>query len=126
MGAGPLIVMDTDVNGSIRSKPLYSFFISSSEQMLTPLSPTLPYISGRIAGSSPYNVTESTAVDSRFASSSFDRYWKRRLVRSGDPSPANCLVGSSPCRLNGNTPAANGKETGTFSFINHVKRSPQS
>ena len=35
--------------------------------------------------------------------------WKRRLVRKASPSPANMRVGSSPSRLNGNTPAVNGK-----------------
>ena len=38
IGAGPLIVIDTDVEGAQRSKPSYSFFMSSNVQMLTPLS----------------------------------------------------------------------------------------
>ena len=42
MGAGPLIVMLTDVLGSHKSKPLYNFFASSTVAMLTPLLPTLP------------------------------------------------------------------------------------
>jgi hypothetical protein len=42
MGAGPLMVMLTDVFGSQRSNPLYNFFASSTVAMLTPLLPTLP------------------------------------------------------------------------------------
>ena len=42
VGAGPLIVIDTDVFGAVRSKPEYSTFMSSSVAMLTPLLPTLP------------------------------------------------------------------------------------
>ena len=40
-------------------------------------------MSGRSAGSSPYRVTESKAVDRRRAASPWHRKWKRRLVRSG-------------------------------------------
>ena len=42
IGAGPLIVIDTLVFGSQRSKPEKSFFMSSSVQMETPALPTLP------------------------------------------------------------------------------------
>ncbi len=42
VGAGPLIVMLTDVLGLHRSKPAYSTFMSSSVAMLTPELPTLP------------------------------------------------------------------------------------
>jgi hypothetical protein len=42
VGAGPLIVMLTEVVGLHRSKPLYSTFMSSSVAMLTPELPTLP------------------------------------------------------------------------------------
>ena len=65
IGAGPLMVIDTDVVGAHRSKPEYSRFMSSRVGTLTPELPTLPYTSGRVAGSSPYRVTESNAVDSR-------------------------------------------------------------
>ena len=65
IGAGPLMVIDTDVVGAHRSKPEYSFFMSSSVGTLTPELPILPKMSGRGAGSSPYSVTESNAVDSR-------------------------------------------------------------
>ena len=41
-GAGPLIVIDTEVVGLHRSKPSYSTFMSSSVAMLTPELPTLP------------------------------------------------------------------------------------
>ncbi len=41
-GAGPLIVIDTDVVGSTRSKPAYSTFMSSSVAIETPEVPTLP------------------------------------------------------------------------------------
>ena len=41
-GAGPLMVIDTLVLGAQRSNPLYSFFASSRQQMLTPELPTLP------------------------------------------------------------------------------------
>ena len=67
IGAGPLIVIDTDVLGAHRSKPEYSFFMSSSVAMLTPELPILPKMSGRSAGSSPYRVTLSKAVDRRAA-----------------------------------------------------------
>ena len=42
VGAGPLIVMLTEVLGAHRSKPEYSTFRSSSVAMLTPELPTLP------------------------------------------------------------------------------------
>ena len=42
VGAGPLIVIETEVDGSHRSKPEYSTFMSSSVAMETPLLPTLP------------------------------------------------------------------------------------
>ena len=41
-GAGPLIVMDTDVVGEHRSKPPYSTCMSSSVAIETPEVPTLP------------------------------------------------------------------------------------
>ena len=40
----------------------------------------------------------------------------RRLVRNASPSPANIRAGSSPSRLNGKTPAVNGKPPGRFSL----------
>src|SRR3546814_10698164 len=67
IGAGPLMVIDTEVLGALRSKPEYSFFMSSSVAMLTPELPILQKMSGRGAGSSPYRVTESNAVDRRVA-----------------------------------------------------------
>ncbi len=42
VGAGPLIVIDTDVVGSIRSKPSKSVFMSSRVAIDTPELPTLP------------------------------------------------------------------------------------
>ena len=72
-------------------------------------------MSGRSSGSRPYSVTESNAVDSRVAGAASASRWKRRLVRKGSPSPANMRAGASPSRLNGNTPAVNGKRPGTFS-----------
>ncbi len=42
VGAGPLIVMLTEVAGSHRSKPEYSTFRSSSVAIETPELPTLP------------------------------------------------------------------------------------
>ncbi len=42
VGAGPLIVIDTDVLGLHRSKPPYSTFMSSSVAIETPELPTLP------------------------------------------------------------------------------------
>ncbi len=42
VGAGPLMVIDTDVAGSHRSKPEYSTFMSSSVAIDTPELPTLP------------------------------------------------------------------------------------
>ena len=42
VGAGPLIVMLTEVFGAHRSNPEYSTFRSSSVAMLTPELPTLP------------------------------------------------------------------------------------
>ena len=67
IGAGPLMVILTDVFGSHKSKPLYNFLASSMVAILTPLFPIFPKISGRVAGSSPYNVTLSNAVDKRIA-----------------------------------------------------------
>ena len=62
-------------------------------------------MSGRSAGSLPYSVTLSNAVDSRLAGMPSESSLKRRLVRKGSPSPANMRVGSSPSRLKANTPA---------------------
>ena len=42
VGAGPLMVMDTEVVGSQRSKPSNSAFMSSSVAMETPEVPILP------------------------------------------------------------------------------------
>ena len=42
VGAGPLMVIDTEVVGSHRSKPEYSTFMSSRVAMDTPEVPTLP------------------------------------------------------------------------------------
>ncbi|MNC97367.1 hypothetical protein D3C83_150080 [compost metagenome] len=42
IGAGPLMVIDTEVLGAHRSKPEYSFFMSSRVAMETPELPTLP------------------------------------------------------------------------------------
>jgi hypothetical protein len=42
VGAGPLMVIDTDVLGSAKLKPEYNFFASSKQQMLTPELPILP------------------------------------------------------------------------------------
>jgi hypothetical protein len=42
VGAGPLIVMETEVVGSHRSKPSKSAFMSSSVAMDTPDVPTFP------------------------------------------------------------------------------------
>ncbi len=42
VGAGPLIVIDTDVAGSQSAKPAYSAFMSSSVAIETPELPTLP------------------------------------------------------------------------------------
>jgi hypothetical protein len=64
MGAGPLMVIDTEVLGRHRSKPEYSFFMSSRVAIDTPELPVRPYTSGRVSGSSPYSVVESNAVDS--------------------------------------------------------------
>src|SRR5690606_3127882 len=50
--------------------------------------------------------------------------WKRRLVLSGPPSPANIRVGSSPSRLNGYNPDVNGNSPGTFSCNTQRRISP--
>ena len=42
IGAGPLMVMDTEVVGAHRLKPEYSTFRSSSVAIETPALPTLP------------------------------------------------------------------------------------
>ena len=42
IGAGPLIVIDTEVVGLQRSNPEYSFFMSSTDATDTPELPTLP------------------------------------------------------------------------------------
>ena len=100
--------------------------MSSSVAMETPELPTLPYTSGRSSGSNPYRVTESKAVDRRLAGCPSASRWKRRLVRAGPPSPANIRAGSSPSRLNGNTPAVKGKRPGRFSERSQRVSSPRS
>ena len=72
VAAGPFIVIETDVFGEHKSKPEYNFFASSNVQIETPELPIFPYISGRMAGSSPYKVTLSNAVDNRFAGKPVD------------------------------------------------------
>jgi hypothetical protein len=42
LGAGPLMVMETEVDGEHKSKPSYNTFMSSKEAMDTPELPTLP------------------------------------------------------------------------------------
>ena len=42
VGAGPLIVIDTEVDGLHRSKPEYRTFMSSRVAIDTPELPTLP------------------------------------------------------------------------------------
>ena len=42
MGAGPLMVMETEVEGSTRLNPEYNFFASLSVATETPEFPTLP------------------------------------------------------------------------------------
>ena len=42
VGAGPLIVIDTELFGAQRSKPAYNTFMSSSVAIDTPELPTLP------------------------------------------------------------------------------------
>jgi hypothetical protein len=42
VGAGPLIVIDTEVFGSVRSNPEYNTFMSSNVAIDTPELPTLP------------------------------------------------------------------------------------
>src|ERR1700730_11088541 len=115
VGAGPLIVIDTDVWGDVRSNPSYSAFMSSSVAIDTPEVPTLPYTSGLSPGSRPYRVTESNAVDSRVAGFPADSSLNRRLVRNGSPSPVSMRAGPLPSRLKGNPPAVNGKYPGRFS-----------
>jgi hypothetical protein len=53
MGAGPLMVIETDVDGAHKSNPEYSFFMSSIVAMDTPELPVRPKMSGRVSGSSP-------------------------------------------------------------------------
>ena len=67
VGAGPLIVIDTEVVGSQRSNPSKSTFMSSMVAIDTPEVPILPRMSGRSSGSKPYRVTESKAVERRVA-----------------------------------------------------------
>ncbi len=62
-------------------------------------------------------------MDSRFASESAERYLNRRFVRNGSPSPANMRAGSSPSRLNANTPAVNGNLPGRLSLRRKRSRS---
>ena len=42
IGAGPLIVIETDVDGLLKSNPEYNFFASSKQQIETPELPILP------------------------------------------------------------------------------------
>ena len=42
VAAGPLIVMDTEVDGWHKSKPEYNILASSRQQTLTPELPILP------------------------------------------------------------------------------------
>ncbi len=42
IGAGPLIVIETEVAGCDKSKPEYNFFASSKQQIETPALPIFP------------------------------------------------------------------------------------
>ncbi len=53
VAAGPLMVMETEVEGLAKLKPEYNFLASSRQQTFTPELPIFPYISGRLFGSSP-------------------------------------------------------------------------
>ena len=53
IGAGPLIVILTDVFADDKSKPEYNFLASSKQQIDTPAFPIFPYISGLNPGSFP-------------------------------------------------------------------------
>ena len=63
---------------------------------------------------------------SRVAGWPSDSRLNRRLVRAGSPSPANIRAGSSFSRLNGKTPAVNGKRPGRFSRRQKRTSSPWS
>ena len=65
MGAGPLIVILTEVLGLFKSMPLYNFLASSIFATFTPALPILPYTSNLFSGSCPYKVTLSNAVERR-------------------------------------------------------------
>ena len=53
IGAGPFMVIETEVFEEQRLKPEYSFFISSNVAIETPEFPIFPHISGRTSGSAP-------------------------------------------------------------------------
>ena len=53
IGAGPFIVILTDVIWLANSNPEYNFFRSSKQQIETPALPIFPYMSGRLPGSFP-------------------------------------------------------------------------
>ncbi len=42
MGAGPLMVIDTEVNAAVKSNPEYSFLASSKQHIETPEFPIFP------------------------------------------------------------------------------------
>ena len=105
LGAGPLIVIDTEVAASHRSKPEYSTFMSSSVAIDDAGVADLAVDVGPRIGSLPYSVTESNAVDRRLAGMPSATSLKRRLVRKASPSPANIRVGSSFSRLKREVPA---------------------
>ena len=65
IGAGPLIVIETDEPESHRSMPEYNTFILSNVAIDTPDIPMQANTSGLIAGSCPYKVLGSNAVDNR-------------------------------------------------------------
>ena len=73
MGAGPLIVILTDVEGAFKSIPEYNFFASSMFATFTPAFPIFPNMSNLLAGSFPYKVTLSNAVDKRIADCPCDK-----------------------------------------------------
>ena len=113
IGAGPLIVIETEVFGVAQVEARVELLGVVERADRHARVADLAADVGALVRIAPVE-RDASRRRSRAArpAARRDSRWKRRLVRSGVPSPANMRVGSSSSRLNGKTPAVNGKLPG--------------
>jgi hypothetical protein len=124
-GAGPLMVIDTEVVGRTGRSP--STAPSCRRAWRWRRRSCRPC--RRCPAAGPVAAVQRHRVEGRRQAvrrHALGDLLEARLVRKASPSPANMRVGSSFSRLKANTPAVYGKEPGTFSFMRKRRVSPSS